>query len=551
MTNVTIEDEVRAYPRGTKYQDIANEYQHKYTDDIVQMVVNGKLQELHKYLVPDSDIKFITTADKPGMQSYQRSVILLMMKSIYDVVGNDSLEKVTVDFSVSKGLFIRIHGDVQVDEELLKQVENRMLYLVEEDIPIMKRSVHTDNAVEMFHKHRMYDKEKLFNYRRVSKVNIYSINEFEDYYYGYMCASTGYLKYFKLYLYEEGFVLQLPEAKAPKVVPPFEPQPKLFKTLVESSELGEKLGVPDVGSLNDCITRGGIGELILIQEAVQEKKLAEIANMFQKRPSKKFILIAGPSSSGKTTFSHRLSIQLKAHGLKPHPIGIDDYFVDREKSPKDADGNYDYEGLECIDIEQFNLDMSALLSGKTVHMPSYNFKTGRREYKGHYITLGPEDILVIEGIHGLNDKLTAALPHECKFKIYLSALTQLNIDEHNYIPTTDGRLLRRMVRDARTRGATAQDTIRMWHSVRRGEEKNIFPFQEEADVMFNSALIYELSVLKQYAEPLLFSVPKSSPEYMEAKKMLKFLDYFLGVSSESIPSNSILREFIGGSCFRV
>lgn len=551
MINVTIEGEVKSYPRGTTYQDLADEYQPQYKDDIVQAIVNGKLQELHKCLVPDSEIRFITTGDKPGMQSYQRSVILLMMKSIYDVAGSERLEKVTVDFSVSRGLFIRIQGDVRVDQELLDRVEKRMLYLVSEDIPIRKRSVHTDSAVEMFHKYRMYDKEKLFNYRRVSKVNIYSINEFEDYYYGYMCASTKYLKYFKLYLYQEGFVLQLPEAKAPKVVPPFEPRPKLFQTLMESSGFGEKLGIPDVGSLNDCITRGGIGELILIQEAFQEKKLAEIANMFQKHQSKKIILIAGPSSSGKTTFSHRLSIQLRAHGLKPHPIGIDDYFVDREKSPRDAEGNYDYEGLECIDIHQFNSDLRDLLSGKTVHMPSYNFKTGKREYKGHFITLGPEDILVIEGIHGLNDKLTAALPDESKFKIYLSALTQLNIDEHNYIPTTDGRLLRRMVRDARTRGATAQDTIRMWQSVRRGEEKNIFPFQEEADVMFNSALIYELAVLKQYAEPLLFSVPKNSPEFMEAKKMLKFLDYFLGVSSEGVPSNSILREFIGGSCFKV
>lgn len=551
MINVTIEGEVKSYPRGTTYQDLADEYQPQYKDDIVQTIVNGKLQELHKCLVPDSEIRFITTGDKPGMQSYQRSVILLMMKSIYDVAGSEHLEKVTVDFSVSRGLFIRIQGDVRVDQELLDRVEKRMLYLVSEDIPIRKRSVHTDSAVEMFHKYRMYDKEKLFNYRRVSKVNIYSINEFEDYYYGYMCASTKYLKYFKLYLYQEGFVLQLPEAKAPKVVPPFEPRPKLFQTLMESSGFGEKLGIPDVGSLNDCITRGGIGELILIQEAFQEKKLAEIANMFQKHQSKKIILIAGPSSSGKTTFSHRLSIQLRAHGLKPHPIGIDDYFVDREKSPRDAEGNYDYEGLECIDIHQFNSDLRDLLSGKTVHMPSYNFKTGKREYKGHFITLGQEDILVIEGIHGLNDKLTAALPDESKFKIYLSALTQLNIDEHNYIPTTDGRLLRRMVRDARTRGATAQDTIRMWQSVRRGEEKNIFPFQEEADVMFNSALIYELAVLKQYAEPLLFSVPKNSPEFMEAKKMLKFLDYFLGVSSEGVPSNSILREFIGGSCFKV
>lgn len=548
---VWIGDKKEPFTAGTRYLDLALKYQSEYENQIVLTLVNGKLQELNKYVAPESSVQFVTTADKPGMQSYQRSVILLLIKSIHDVAGHDQVEKVTVEFAVSRGLFIHCQGDFKIDQAFLDKVEERMRYLVEEDLAINKRSVHTDNAVEMFHKHGMYDKEKLFNYRRVSKVNIYSINEFEDYYYGYMCPSTGYLKYFKLYLFGDGFVLQMPTQYDPKVVPPFAPQQKLFRVLSESGRLGEQLRVPDVGSLNDAITKGRINELILVQEAVQEKKLAEIANLFQQQPDRKIIMIAGPSSSGKTTFSHRLSIQLIAHGLRPHPIAIDDYFIDREKSPKDEHGNYDYESLECIDINQFSADMRDLLAGKTVEMPSYNFKTGRREYKGNTLTLGPEDILVIEGIHGLNNRLTAMLPGECKFKIYISALTQLNIDEHNYIPTTDGRLLRRIVRDARTRGATAQDTIRMWMSVRRGEERNIFPFQEEADVMFNSALIYELSVLKQYVEPLLFSVPKSSAEYLEAKRMLKFLDYFLGVSSENVPANSILREFIGGSCFKV
>ena len=262
-------------------------------------------------------------------------------------------------------------------------------------------------------------------------------------------------------------------------------------------------------------------------------------------------MIAGPSSSGKTTFSHRLSIQLSALGLKPHPIAVDDYFVNRVNSPRDEEGNYDYEALECIDTKQFNEDMTALLAGKRVQLPRYNFVSGEREYKGDYLQLGEEDILVIEGIHCLNDKLSYSLPKESKFKIYISALTQLNIDEHNRIPTTDGRLIRRMIRDSRTRGSSAQDTIRMWDSVRRGEERNIFPFQEEADVMFNSALLYELAILTPYEEPILYSVPRDSEEYPEAKRLLKFLDYFLGVSSERIPQNSILREFVGGSCFRV
>lgn len=282
-----------------------------------------------------------------------------------------------------------------------------------------------------------------------------------------------------------------------------------------------------------------------------EKKMGDIADRIAREPDTKFVMIAGPSSSGKTTFSHRLSIQLRAKGLMPHPIAVDNYFVNREDSPRDEQGNYNYESLECIDVEQFNRDMQDLLAGKTVELPEYNFISGKREYRGNRLRLGTEDILVIEGIHCLNEKLSYSLPKENKFKIYISALTQLNIDEHNRIPTTDGRLIRRMIRDSRTRGASAQDTIRRWPSVRRGEEENIFPYQEEADVMFNSALVYEFAVLKQYAEPLLFGVPRDSAEYLEAKRLLKFLDYFLGVSSEDIPRNSILREFIGGSCFKV
>ena len=297
------------------------------------------------------------------------------------------------------------------------------------------------------------------------------------------------------------------------------------------------MNLENVGCLNEAISRGEMSHLILIQEALQEKKIAEIAAAVAERKNVKFVMIAGPSSSGKTTFSH--------------PIEVDNYFVNRVDSPRDENGNYNYEVLECLDVELFNRDMSALLRGEEVELPYYNFKKGVREYHGNRLKLGDGDILVIEGIHCLNDRLSYSLPKESKFKIYISALTQLNVDEHNRIPTTDGRLLRRMVRDARTRGASAQDTIRMWPSVRKGEEENIFPYQEEADAMFNSALVYELAVLKQYAQPLLFRIPRDSEEYLEAKRLLKFLDYFIGVSSEDIPKNSILREFIGGSCLDV
>lgn len=550
MVQVIIGTEEREYPEGTTWLQVALEYQSQYEDDILLVKVNGKLRELHKE-VREGRAEFITARQKPGMSAYQRSATLLMLKAFYAVAGSQKVEKLMVDFSVGKGFFVEASGDFTITPELLLQVKEKMREYVSQRIPIEKRSVGTDEAVELFRRHRMYDKARLFAYRRVSRVNIYSIDGFEDYYYGYMVPDTGYLKYFDLIPYEYGFVLLLPTMADPRQLPAFEPQAKLFATLSQSSAWGKKMDLETVGALNDRIAAGDMSHLILIQEALQEQKIAQIAASIAERPNVRFVMIAGPSSSGKTTFSHRLSIQLEAAGLKPHPIAVDNYFVNRVNSPRDAEGNYDFESLECLDLELFNRHMTALLAGERIELPEYNFKKGIREYKGDFLQLKEGDILVIEGIHCLNGRLSYALPKESKYKIYISALTQLNIDEHNRIPTTDGRLLRRMVRDARTRGTKAQETIRMWPSVRRGEEQNIFPFQEEADAMFNSALAYELAVLKQYAEPLLFGIPKDSEEYVEAKRLLKFLDYFIGVSSEGIPSNSILREFIGGSCLKV
>ena len=518
-------------------------------NDILLVRVNGKLRELHKQVADKGSVTFVTAEQEPGIQTYFRSCVLLMLRSFYDVVGNENIERLEIEFSIGNGYFVKPIGNFKLDEELLSKVKNRMKELVLKQVPIVKRSVNTDEAIELFHRHKMYDKEKLFRYRRVSRVNLYSIGGFEDYYYGYMVQHTGYLKYFDLNLYEHGFVLMTPKKEHPQALPAFEPQQKLFSVLKESFDWGERLDLNNVGALNEQIASGRLNQLVLIQEALQEKKIAEIAGQIASQPKKKLVMIAGPSSSGKTTFSHRLSIQLEALGLRPHPIEVDDYFVNREDSPRDEKGDYDYEALECLDVRQFNVDMNRLLKGEVVDMPTYNFKTGHREYRGEKLHLGKEDILVMEGIHCLNDRLSYTLPRENKFKIYISALTQLNVDEHNRIPSTDGRLIRRMIRDARTRGTSALETIRRWPSVRRGEDKNIFPFQEEADAMFNSALIYELAVLKQYAEPLLFSIPRDCEEYLEAKRLLKFLDYFLGVGSENIPKNSILREFIGGGCF--
>ena len=551
MYQVKIHDEIRQYEAGTTYLEIAKEYQKEYSHDIVLVTVDGKLQELHKKVNRDCTLNFETTACDSGHKTYKRSMSLLLVKAIYDVAEHENVDKVRIHYSVSKGYYCTIEGNVVLDQQFLDQVEARMHQMVQADLPINKKSVNTDDAIATFARYGMHDKEKLFAYRRVSKVNIYSINEFEDYYYGYMVPSTGYLKYFKLYLYDDGFVLQMPEQKEPEIVPPFEPQNKLFHVLKESTSWGDMQGIETVGALNDKITKGDVRETVLVQEALQEKKIAEIAATIAARPELKFILIAGPSSSGKTTFSHRLSVQLRACGLVPHPIAVDNYFVEREENPVDENGDFDFECLEAVDVELFNRQLGDLLAGKEVVLPRFNFVTGHKEYGPDVKKLGKNDVLVIEGIHCLNPKLTQSLPDKNKFKIYISALTQLNIDEHNRIPTTDGRLLRRIVRDARTRGASVARTINMWSSVRKGEEKNIFPYQEEADVMFNSALIYELAVLKPYVEALLFGVDRKAPEYVEAKRLLKFLDYFVGIGSENVPTNSLLREFIGGGCFQI
>lgn len=551
MIKVNILGEQKEYPYGTTYEKIVQEYQSKYEYPIILLMKDCKLCELHKKLKKEGTIEFITTQDQIGYETYRRSVSLLLLKALHYVGGYDNIRKVTMHYSVSSGYYYTIDGDIVLDEEFLSKVKAYMLELVERQVPILKRSVGTEEAMELFHNHKMYDKEKLFYFRRVSRVNIYSLEEYEDYFYGFMANHTGYLKHFDLYLYDDGLVLQLPKRESPNEVPPFAPRPKIFQVQKESAQWSETIQADTVGDLNERITKEGANNLILIAEALQEAKISQIAEQIVQAGNRKIIMIAGPSSSGKTTFSHRLSIQLAAHGMKPHPIGVDNYFVNREDTPLDSNGNYNFECLEAIDVKQFNEDMSALLRGEEVELPRFNFKTGLREYKGDFLKLGEEDVLVIEGIHCLNDKLSSSLPSESKFKIYISALTQLNIDEHNRIPTTDGRLIRRIVRDARTRGASAKATIGMWNSVRRGEEENIFPYQESADVMFNSALIYELAVLKLYAEPLLFSITKEEPEYAEAKRLLKFLDYFLGVPSESIPSNSILREFVGNGCFDV
>lgn len=551
MVKVKVGETTAEYAKGTTLEAIAKDYQEKYENGIALAIVNGKLSELIKTVQNDCEISFVTFKESAGHKTYVRTATLVLVKAVNDILGKEAAANLKVQFAIGTGYYCDFTDGRIADEALVTKVENRMRELVEANTPITKNTYPIDEAIELFRDNCMEDKVELFRYRRSSFVNVYCMDGYYDYYYGHMLPHAGYVQYFDLTLYKTGFMLNLPDRKNPDTIKEVAKREKLFETLKEATDWEYALGVDTVGYLNNRICEGKLEELIMVQEALQERRMGEIAREIVSRGGVKFVMIAGPSSSGKTSFSHRLSIQLRTLGLTPHPIAVDDYFVNRELTPLDENGDYNFECLEAIDVELFNKDMCDLLAGKEVEIPSFNFKTGQREYRGNVKKLGPDDILVIEGIHALNDKMSHALPVESKFKIYISALTSMNIDEHNRIPTTDGRLLRRMVRDARTRGAGAKRTIEMWPSVRRGEEENIFPYQESADAFFNSATLYELSVIKQFAEPLLYSIGKDEPEYFEAKRLLKFLEYFLGISSESLPKNSIVREFVGGSCFNV
>lgn len=551
---------------------VADRFKDYYEDDIILGIVNGRLRELNKKIKSDCELSFVTTADRDGRRTYRRSVVLLLQRAIYDVYG--SMTQLHVMHSLGEGYYCQLEKAVEcadsqqekynedtdqgsrenseksVTEHDIDRIVCSMYSFVEKDLPITKHSEKTQYAEQLFKEKGLHDKERLLHYRRSSRVNLYELDGVVDYFYGFMAPSTGMLKYFDIVPYENGFVLLFPGANS-RSVEPLVTSNKLFHTLDDSREWSKMLGIGTIGSLNDAIAAGRGQEIMLLQEALMEQKIGNLAAQIASDDKKKFVMIAGPSSSGKTSFANRLSIQLIAKGRKPHPLSLDDYYVDRELCPKHPDGSFDFECLESIDVKLFNEDMNRLLKGEAVDMPSFNFKTGKREYRGRKLVLGPDDILVIEGIHGLNDRLSQLIPPEHKFKIYISALTQLNIDEHNPLSTTDERLIRRIVRDARTRGTNAMETIAMWPSVRKGERENIFPFQEQADVMFNSALVYELAVLKVYAEPLLFGIERDCPEYLEAKRLLKLLDYFLPMPADGIPNNSLLREFVGGSCFNV
>lgn len=550
MIKATVNQSIYEVKEGTTLSDLAKQVQLPQEPIILLAYMDGKLRELFTPMTKDCHVRFVTLKEQAGYMAYKRTATLMFLKACEDLLGTGATTKIALDYSIGNSIFCDFLEDRVIDEAFARSIQKRMEELAKANLPITKRSLDTDQAAKYFDMIGFKGKKELFQFRRESKMNIYSLDGYDNYFYGYMAPSTGYISAFLVSAYQHGVVLQIPKRKQTEEIVPFTPQPKLFHVMQRSREWTKTMGVDTVGALNDEITHGNINHLILLQEGLQEKLLADIADEIVSK-NKRIILIAGPSSSGKTTFSHRLSIQLQIAGLTPHPVSMDDYFLDRELSPRDENGNYNFETIASLDVDLLTKHINQLLDGEEIDVPSYNFITGKREYHGHKLKIGEKDVLVMEGIHGLNGTLTNEIPEDAKYRIYVSALNQINLDEHNRIPSSDGRLLRRIVRDAMTRGNDARETISRWDSVRKGEEDNIFPYQEEADVMFNSAQIYEIAVLKQYAEPLLFAVPRDCPEYQEAKRLLKFLEYFLNIPSEAIPKTSLLREFIGGSCFEV
>ena len=547
MIKVTAGQSIYEVEEGTTLEQLAKQLQKKEEPVILLAYMDGKLTELFTEIKKDCHVRFVTLKEQAGYMAYKRTATFIFLKACEDLLGKGESTKIAIDYSIGNSIFCDFSSMERiVDDKFAHSIQKRMEQLYESDLPITKRSLDTDQASRYFDSVGLKGKRELFKFRRESKTNIYSMDGYDNYFYGYMAPSTGYIPTFLVSVYQHGVVLQIPKRKQTEEIVPFTPQPKLFHVMQRSREWTKTMGVDTVGALNDEITYGNINHLILLQEGLQEKLLADISDEIVSK-NKRIILIAGPSSSGKTTFSHRLSIQLEIAGLTPHPVSMDDYFLDRELSPRDENGNYNFETIASLDVNLLTKHINQLLNGEEVDVPSYNFVTGKREYHGHKLKIGQKDVLVMEGIHGLNGTLTNEIPEDAKYRIYVSALNQINLDEHNRIPSSDGRLLRRIVRDAMTRGNDARETISRWDSVRKGEEDNIFPYQEEADVMFNSAQVYEIAVLKQYAEPLLFAVPKDCPEYQEAKRLLKFLEYFLNIPSEAIPKTSLLREFIAPS----
>ncbi len=534
---------------GTRVRDLLPQHRSQEGLDYVGALVNNDAVSLSYPVEVDSTVVLLTRADSQGFQIYGRSVCFLLAKVVKELFPDG---RFAIEHSLGSGFFCSfgVNGDAGITEPQLQAIDTHMRAVVDRDVPIERRKIAFTQVVQRFEREKQWDKFNLLRFSNPPKVATYWCEEFSDLDHGPLASSTGALSLFKLILYSQGFVLQIPDRDRPKELPPFEPQPHLFEIFKEHKKWGRLLGVNTVGRLNEIIAGREIGDFIKISEAFHEKKIAEIADhIYKNREAIKWALIAGPSSSGKTTFAKRLAVQLRVNGLRPVTISVDNYFVDREKTPTDEHGKLDFENVETVDLALLNEHLAQLDKGGDVKVPSFNFEKGKREYKGDKLKIEPDQIVLIEGIHGLNPRLTQAIPQAHKFRIYISALTQLNLDSNNRISTTDNRLVRRMVRDNNFRGNSALTTLNMWPSVRRGEQKWIFPFQQEADIAFNSALDYELAVLKPFVEPVLAEIKPHHPQYAEARRLQAFLSSFLSVPEQAVPPTSILREFIGHSSF--
>ena len=532
--------------RGTTLLELSTAYEHLRKWPILVAKVNNELQDLSRALLFDSTVEFLDFTDPNGFRAYQRSVSFSMIHAAKTVLGKKA--RVVIAHSINKNYYCELPEVAEITDELLAEIETVMRDTAARNLPINKYTLPREEALRLAEEFGLNDKIRLLKYRHNLTVSFYKLDWLYNYFYGEMAPNTGSLTQFKLVRRARGFVLQFPDAAAGYELVEFNPNRRISEVFEESSQWARVMGTDTVGALNDKLCQVGMGEMVLIAEALQEKKVAMMADKIT-REHRPIVLIAGPTSSGKTTFASRLGVQLRVNGARPHIISLDNYYVDRELCPRDEEGNFDFETIEAIDTAQITHDLQALLAGETVEIPRFNFLTGKREYKGDFLKLMPNDVLIMEGIHGLNDRISMGVRSEDKFKIFISPLTQINIDDHNRIPTTDTRLVRRIVRDFHFRGTGAADTIDRWPSVLRGEGKYIYPHQDGADAFFNSALVFEMCVLKQYAEPLLFGITPDQPQYTEARRLIKFLSSFLGMPCESLPPNSILREFVGGSCF--
>ncbi len=544
-------NEYKEFPIGSSLLDIFYGYNLDFPYQVVSAKVNNRSEGLNFRVYNNKDIEFLDIRDSSGMRTYVRTLCFVLYKATSELFPTG---KLYVEHPVSKGYFCKLDIGRDLTLEDVSAIKSRMQEIINENIFFRRTECHTTEAVRIFSERGMEDKVKLLETSGSIYTYYYTLGDTVDYYYGSLLPSTGFIKLFDIVKYYDGLLLRIPSKDNPLMLEEVVKQEKMLDVFKEHLRWNYIMGMGNVGDFNLACQKGHATNLINVAEALQEKKIAQIADDIYNRGRNgnrvKLVLISGPSSSGKTTFSKRLSVQLMTNGLHPYPISLDNYFVEREETPKDKNGNYDYESLHALDLDLFNAHLQALLRGEEIELPRFNFNTGKKEYRGDKLRIDDHTIIIMEGIHALNPELTPQIPVDSKYKIYVSALTTISLDDHNWIPTTDNRLLRRIIRDYNYRGYSAQETISRWPSVRAGEDKWIFPFQENADVMFNSALLFEFAVLRSHAEPILNSVPRNCPEYAEAYRLLKFIKYFSPVQDKEIPFTSLLREFLGGSSFK-